>query len=64
VGRETFDRERSGHADFLFVFVRLVVQVFELGLGGDRRVDFLLPRNAGLPPVGVQLQRSMTLLTV
>ena len=53
VGRKALDRERPGHADLLLVLVGLVVEVFELGLGGDGRVDLLLPGDAGLPPVGV-----------
>ena len=44
--REAFDGERPGHAHLLFVFIRLVVEVFEFSLGGDGRVDFLLPRDA------------------
>ena len=57
VGAEAFDGERTGHADLLLVVVGLVVEVFELGLGGDGGVDLLLSGDAGLPPVGVQLLR-------
>ena len=56
-GREALDGERPGHADLLLVVVGLVVEVFELGLGGDGGVDLLLPGDAGLPPFGVQLLR-------
>ena len=42
---------------FFLSVVGLVVEVFELGLGGDGGVDLLLPGDAGLPPVGVQLLR-------
>ena len=41
----------------LLVLVGLVVEVLELGLGGDGGVDLLLPGDARLPPVGVQLLR-------
>ena len=58
VRREALDGERPGHADFLFVVVGLVVEVFKLGLGGDGGIDLLLAGNAGLPPVGVQLARA------
>ena len=40
---------------FLLSVVGLVVEVLELGLGGDGGVDLLLPGDARLPPVGVQL---------
>ena len=43
MGRERFEGERSGGADFGFVFVRFVVEVFKVGFGGDRSVYFLLP---------------------
>ena len=33
-----------------------------LGLGGDTRVDLLLPSDAALPPVGVQVLRRVRLL--
>ncbi len=51
---EALDRERPGHADLLLVLVGLVVEVFELGLGGDGGVDLLLPGDARLPPFGMQ----------
>ena len=54
VRAEALDREGTGHADLPLVVVGLVVEVLELGLGGDRGVDLLLPGNARLPPVGVQ----------
>ena len=59
VGRQAFDRERPGDADLLLVLVGLVVEGFELGLGGDGSVDFLLAGDAGLPPVGVQFLRGI-----
>src|SRR5262249_53401519 len=51
--------KRSGDADLLVVMVRFVVEVLELRLGGDRCVDFLLSRDARLPPVSVQLPRGI-----
>ena len=57
VGAEALDGEGTGHADLLLVVVGLVVEVFKLGLGGDGLVDLLLPGDAGLPPVGVQILR-------
>ena len=57
MGRETFDGERPGDANLLLVLVGLVVEEFELGLGSDGGVDFLLPGDARLPPVGMQLLR-------
>ena len=52
---EALDGERPGDADLSLVVVGLVVEVFEVGLGGDGGVDFLLARDALLPPFGVQL---------
>ena len=57
VGAEALHGEGTGHADLLLVVVGLVVEVFKLGLGGDGLVDLLLPGDAGLPPVGVQIGR-------
>jgi hypothetical protein len=54
VRAERFDGEWAGHTHRFLVLVGFVVEVLELGLGGDRGVDFLLPGDAGLPPVGVQ----------
>ncbi len=59
VGREALDGERARNADLLLVVVGLVVEVLEFGLGGDGGVDLLLPGNACLPPVGVQLLRGL-----
>ena len=59
VRAEALDGEGTGDADLLLVLVGLVVEVLELGLGGDGGVDLLLPGDAGLPPVGVQLLRSL-----
>ena len=64
VRAEALDGERTGHADLLLVLVGLVVEVFELGLGGDGRVDLLLPGDARLPPFGVQLLRCLRPLVV
>ena len=44
--REALDRERPGDADLPLVFVGFVVEVFELGLGGDGGVDLLLAGDA------------------
>jgi hypothetical protein len=57
VRREALDGERPGDADLLRVVVRLVVEVLELGLGGDRGVDLLLARDALLPPTACSLPR-------
>ena len=54
---KALDGERAGDADLLLILVGLVVEVFELGLGGDGGVDLLLAGDALLPPVGVQLLR-------
>ena len=53
--REALDRERPGDADLTFILVGFVVKVFEIGLGRDGGVDFLLAGDALLPPFGVQL---------
>ena len=53
VGAKALDGERTGHADLLLVLVGLVVEVLKLGLGGDGRIDLLLPGDASLPPVGM-----------
>jgi hypothetical protein len=59
MGRQTFDGERAGDADFLFVVVRLVVEKFKLGFGGDGLVHFRLPVNPRFPPIGVRLFRGV-----
>ena len=59
VRREALDGERTSHTDFLIVGVGFVVEVFKFGLGGDRGVNFLLPRDACLPPFGMQLLRGV-----
>ena len=64
VRREALNRERPGHANYLLVVVGLVVEFLRLGLGCDGGVDLLLPRNAGLPPVCVQLLRRVGPLSV
>jgi hypothetical protein len=53
VRRQALDRERACDADARIVGVGLVVEIFELGLGGDRGVDLLLSRNPRCPPIGV-----------
>ena len=55
VRRQTLHRERAGDADDSSILVWLVVQVLEVRLGGDGRVDLLLPRNSRLPPAAMQL---------
>lgn len=54
VGRKALDRERPRHAHLGVVGVGLVVEVFGIGLGGDRGVDFLLSGDALRPPIGVK----------
>ena len=49
VRRQALDGEGPCDADALLVLVGLVVEVFEIGLGGDGGVDLLLPGNADLP---------------
>ena len=53
MGRQAFDGERPGDPDLFLVFVRFVVEVFKLGLGGDRGINLLLPGNPSLPPLGM-----------
>ena len=50
--RQALDGEGAGDADAFAVLVGLVVEVFELGAGGDRGVDLLLAGDAGLPEGG------------
>ncbi len=52
---KALDGERPGHANYLLVVVGLVVEVFELGLGGDRRIDLTLAGDALFPPLGMEL---------
>ena len=47
--RQTLDGERTRDADFLIVLIRLVVQVLDIRLRRDGRIDFLLPRDSLLP---------------
>ena len=54
VRRQALDRERPGHAHFLVIFIRFVVQVFVIGLGGDGGIDLFLAGNAQLPPFFMQ----------
>ena len=55
MGRQALDREGSRDADARGVRVRLVVEIFELGFGGDRGVDLLLPLDPRLPPSGMEV---------
>ena len=57
VGRAALHRERAGDPDGFPVFVGPVVEVLEVGLRGDRRVDLLLARDPRVPPLGVQIGR-------
>jgi hypothetical protein len=54
VRREALDRKRPSYPDLPVVLIGLVVEVLELGLGGDGSVDLFLTCGARLPPVGVQ----------
>ena len=51
--RQALDRERPGDANARSVGVGLIVEIFEFGLGRDRGVDLLLPRNPRRPPFAV-----------
>jgi len=55
VRREAFDGEGTRHADAGVVGVGFVVEIFEVGLGRDGDVDFFLPGDSRLPPVGVEV---------
>src|SRR5262249_11827602 len=55
VRRQTLDRERTGDTDFSLVLVGFVVEVLELSLAFNRRVDLLLARDPGRPPLGMDL---------
>jgi len=46
VGRDALNCEWAGDADLAIVYIRLVVQILEFGLGRNRCVDFLLPCDA------------------
>ncbi len=50
---EAFHREGAGDAGAGLVLIRLVEQVFDIGLGSDGGVDLLLPGDARLPPGGM-----------
>jgi hypothetical protein len=64
VGREALDGERPGDADRLSILIGFVIEVLELGLGGDGGVDLLLPGNPLPPPVGVELLAGLRPLCV
>ena len=55
MGRETFDGEGAGDAQFLAIFVRLVVKRLAGGTAGDGGVDLLLPRLSQLPEARQQV---------
>jgi hypothetical protein len=57
VRRQALDRKWASDANARIVRVRLIVEVFELGLGGDRTIDLPLPFDPRLPPVGVPPRR-------
>jgi hypothetical protein len=48
VGTEALDGEWTGDADYLFVLVGLVVEVFEFGLCGDACINFTSRRATSL----------------
>lgn len=52
---EAFDGEGAGDAHLAVVDIGLVVEEFEIGLGGDGGVDLLLAGDAGFPPLGMGL---------
>lgn len=52
VGGETFDGEGTGDADLFLVLIGLVVEILEVGLGGDGGINGLLTGDAGLPEPG------------
>jgi hypothetical protein len=56
MGRQSLDSEWSGNSDARSVGVGLVVKIFELGFGGDRCVNFLLPNNPSSPPFRMELR--------
>ena len=49
--RKALDGERSRDTDFALVFVRFVVEIFEIGLSRDGRVDFYLEEQGKAMPV-------------
>ena len=51
---KAFHRKRSSDADNPFVFIRLVIEVFEFSFRGNGLIYFLLPSDSGLPTVGMQ----------
>ena len=53
VRRQALHGEGAGDADFLVVFVGLVVEVFVVGFGGDGGIDLLLSDDALFPPIHV-----------
>jgi len=57
MGRETLDRERTGYADSLSVFVGLVEKKLSLSMARDGVIDFLLSLPAKLLPLGVEIPR-------
>src|SRR5262245_52445025 len=53
--RKALDCERTRDAHSGLVVIRLVVQVLELSLCSDRRIDFDLSPDAGFQPLAVEL---------
>jgi len=51
---QALDGERPCDPDDLVVLVRLVVQVLEVRLRGDRSIDLLLALDAKVPPLAVE----------
>ena len=51
--RQAFDRERPGDTHASVIDVGLVVEIFDIGTGGDRGVDLLLAGDASFPPLTV-----------
>ena len=52
MGGKAFDGEGTGDADFFLVLIGLVVEILEIGLGGDGGIYGLLAGDAGLPEPG------------
>ncbi len=48
-----FHGKRPGYADFLFVFIRLVIKIFRISFGCNGCVNLFLPVNSEFPPLGM-----------
>ena len=57
VRRQAFHREGTGDAHLGIINIGPVVEEFDIGRARDRGVDLLLPRDARLPPSGMQPDR-------